>query len=153
MTRRYTTISSGIVQRHCPQIKGPLRVLEPACGSGRLLESMALRGHHVAGFDLNRHQVAYAQKRLKAKGLAVKVWRDGLADFSLPKGQPYDVAHCFVSTFKYVRTERGAVASLRRMAKALRPGGLCLIGIHLTDYAKNPPDHERWAGRRQGIRV
>lgn len=39
------------------------------------------------------------------------------------------------------------------MAKALRPGGLCLIGIHLTDYAKNPPDHERWAGRRQGIRV
>ena len=152
-TKKESRFIEGIVQRHCPQIKGPLRVLEPACGSGRLLESMALRGHHVAGFDLNRHQVAYAQKRLKAKGLAVKVWRDGLEDFSLPKGQPYDVAHCFVSTFKYVRTERGAVASLRRMAKALRPGGLCLIGIHLTDYAKNPPDHERWAGRRQGIRV
>ena len=50
-TKKESRFIEGIVQRHCPQIKGPLRVLEPACGSGRLLESMALRGHHVAGFD------------------------------------------------------------------------------------------------------
>ncbi len=152
-TRKETRFIEGIVKRYGPKVAGPLRVLEPACGSGRLLESLARRGHAVAGFDLNRHQVVFAKNRLKAAGLKGRVWRDGLEAFQLPSIPPFDVAHCLVSTFKYVLTERGAVASLRRMAQALRPGGLCLIGIHLTDYAANPPDHERWVGRRPGIRV
>jgi SAM-dependent methyltransferase len=71
----------------------------------------------------------------------------------VPKGARYDVAHCFVSTFKYVDTEAAAVRSLRRLAAALRPGGLLLLGLHLTDYGRSPPDHERWIGRKPGIRV
>ena len=39
------------------------------------------------------------------------------------------------------------------MAAALRPGGLLLLGLHLTDYKNSPPDHERWIGRQPGIRV
>jgi len=152
-TKKETRFIEGIVRRHGGKSTGPLRVLEPACGSGRLLESLSQRGHVVHGFDLNRHQVAYAKRRLKEQGLTGRVWRDQLEDFTVPKGARYDVVHCFVSTFKYILTERGAVSSLRRMADALAPGGLCLIGIHLTDYAKNPPDHERWIGRRPGIRV
>jgi len=152
-TKKETRFIEGIMKRHGPELAGPMRVLEPACGSGRLLESLAARGHVVHGFDLNRHQVAFARKRLKAKGLKVRVWRDRLEDFTLPKGARYDVAHCFVSTFKYVDTEAGAVRSLRRMATALRPGGLLLLGLHLTDYRNSPPDHERWIGRQPGIRV
>ena len=152
-TKKETRFIEGIARRHGPKVAGPLRVLEPACGSGRLLESLAARGHAVAGFDLNRHQLAYAKDRLKQKGLKAKVWRDRLEGFRVPKAPAFDVVHCFVSTFKYVLTERGAVSALRRMAKALKPGGLCLLGLHLTDYAKNPPDHERWVGRRPGIRV
>jgi SAM-dependent methyltransferase len=152
-TKKETRFIEGIMKRHGPELAGPMRVLEPACGSGRLLVSLAARGHVVHGFDLNRHQVAFARKRLKAKGLKVRVWRDRLEDFTLPKGARYDVAHCFVSTFKYVDTEAGAVRSLRRMATALRPGGLLLLGLHLTDYRNSPPDHERWIGRQPGIRV
>lgn len=152
-TKKETRFIEGIMKRHGPELAGPMRVLEPACGSGRLLESLAARGHVVHGFDLNKHQVAFARKRLKAKGLKGRVWRDRLQDFTLPKGARYDVAHCFVSTFKYVDTEAGAVRSLRRMAAALRPGGLLLLGLHLTDYRNSPPDHERWIGRQPGIRV
>ena len=152
-TKKETRFIEGIMKRHGPELAGPMRVLEPACGSGRLLESLAARGHVVHGFDLNKHQVAFARKRLKAKGLKGRVWRDRLQDFTLPEGARYDVAHCFVSTFKYVDTEAGAVRSLRRMAAALRPGGLLLLGLHLTDYRNSPPDHERWIGRQPGIRV
>ena len=152
-TRKETRFIEGIMRRHGPTLTGPMRVLEPACGSGRLLESLAARGHEVHGFDLNRHQVAFAKARLRAKQLKGRVWVDALEDFTLPKGAAYDVAHCFVSTFKYVRTERGAVSCLRRIARALRPGGLLLLGLHLTDYRRNPPDHERWIGRRPGVRV
>jgi SAM-dependent methyltransferase len=152
-TKKETRFIEGIMERHGPALTGPLRVLEPACGSGRLLESLAARGHIVHGFDLNKHQVAFAQKRLKAKGLKGRVWRDRLQDFTVPPRARYDVAHCFVSTFKYIDTEAGAVRALRRMATALRPGGLLLLGLHLTDYRNSPPDHERWIGRKPGIRV
>jgi len=46
--------------------------------------------------------------KVKAKGLKGRVWRDRLQDFTVPKGARYDVAHCFVSTFKYINTEAGA---------------------------------------------
>jgi SAM-dependent methyltransferase len=152
-TPKETRFIEGIMKKHGPKLDGPMRVFEPACGSGRLLESLAARGHVVHGFDLNKHQVAFAKNRLKAKGLKGRVWRDRLQDFKVPKGARYDVAHCFVSTFKYIDSEAGAVSSLRRMAASLRPGGLLLLGLHLTDYKNTPPDHERWIGRKPGIRV
>jgi len=152
-TPKETRFIEGIMKRHGPALDGPMRVFEPACGSGRLLESLAARGHVVHGFDLNKHQVAFAKARLKAKGLKGRVWRDRLQDFTVPKGARYDLAHCFVSTFKYVDTEAGALGALRRTAAALRPGGLLLLGLHLTDYRNSPPDHERWIGRKPGIRV
>jgi SAM-dependent methyltransferase len=152
-TGKETRFIEGAWRRHGDRPGGCLRVLEPACGSGRLMESLAVRGHVVHGFDLNRHQVAFTRARLKARGLKGRVWRDRLQDFRVPEGAGYDLAHCLVSTFKYIDTEAGAVAALRRMASALRPGGLLLLGLHLTDYRRNPPDHERWIGRRPGIRV
>ena len=152
-TLRETRFIEGIMQRHGPKLTSPMRVLEPACGSGRLLESLSARGHVVHGFDLNKHQIAFAMRRLKEKKLKGRVWRDRLQDFSVPKDAVYDVAHCFVSTFKYIDTEAGALSSLRRMAAALRPGGLLLIGIHLTDYKNCPPDHERSIGRKPGVQV
>lgn len=152
-TAKETRFIEGIMKRHGPKPVGPLRILEPACGSGRLLESLAARGHVVHGFDLNKHQVAFAKKRLKSRGLRARVWLDRLQDFQVPKGARYDVAHCFVSTFKYIDTEAGAVSALRRMAASLRPGGLLLLGLHLTDYRHSPPDHERSRGRQRGVRV
>ena len=53
--------------------RGPLRsVLEPACGSGRMVVELARRGVRVEGFDLNTHMLAAAQAkldRLAARGI------------------------------------------------------------------------------------
>lgn len=152
-TKPETRFIEAVVRKHAPKLKAPLSILEPACGSGRMLESLARRGHRVQGFDCNSHQIRFAKNRLKTAHLKGKIWRDSLEGFSIPKGESYDVVHCLVSTFKYVLTEKGAVSSLQRMAKALRPGGLCLIGLHLTDYRNSKLDHERWIGRKPGIKV
>lgn len=118
-TKKETRFIEGIMRRHGPKLDGPLRVFEPACGSGRLLESLAARGHVVQGFDLNRHQIAFAKSRLKAKGLKGGLGWVRLPDLTVPKGARLDVVHCFVSTFKYVGAEAGAVSALRRMARCL----------------------------------
>lgn len=151
--RPETRFIQAILRKYSPKIAAPFKILEPACGSGRLLESLAKSGHQVHGFDLNRHQIAFAKKRIQDKKLKAKIWRDDLTVFKTPVGARYDCAHCLVSTFKYIVTERGAIACLRRISRALRPGGILILGLHLSDYKVKEDDHERWIGRRPGIRV
>ena len=125
-----------------------VRVLEPACGSGRLVESMARRGCEVAGFDGNDKMLEFAEARLKREGLKARLWQDRMESFTLPAGKSgvFDLAHCLVSTFKYLLTEADAVGNLQRVSDSLRPGGLYFLGLHLTDYARTSCEHERWTG-------
>ena len=133
--------------------KTPLHVLEPACGSGRLVAELANRGHEVSGFDLNENMLDYARKRLAKQKLSAWLWQDRMEDFTLRTKQLFDLAHCLVSTFKYVLTEHGAVSHLQRVAASLRAGGLYVLGLHLTDYSHGGAQHERWVGERDGTHV
>ncbi len=131
------------------------RLLEPACGSGRLALEMAGRGWDVSGFDGNAHMIAFAKERIVKAGLKAALWEDWMQSFTLPKGVrgSFDMAHCFVSTFKYLHTENDAAECLCRVAACLRKGGFFFLGLHLTDYDRNGPEHERWVARRGSIEV
>lgn len=129
-----------------------LRLLEPACGSGRLVAEMVKRGHEVSGFDLNANMLDYARKRLTKKQHAT-LWQDRLENFSLPTKKRFEFAHCLVSTFKYVLDEVGAASHLKHAAAALEDGALYVLGVHLTDYSHDRAQHERWVASRDGIDV
>lgn len=142
--------------KHALQAAGR-RMLEPACGSGRLVLEMARRGWQVAGFDGNPRMIAFAQDRLAQADLqgGARLWEDWMQSFTLPEGVAggFDLAHCLVSTFKYLSSEKHAAECLRRVAAALRPGGLFLLGLHLTDYEAAKESHERWVAGRDGVEV
>lgn len=127
------------------------RILEPACGSGRLISEFARRGYAVDGFDLNENMLQFAERRLVEDDLMAHLWVDPMQSFKTKKR--YDLAHCLVSTFKYLQTEGDAVANLERVAACLNPGGLYVIGIHLSNYARTDYEHERWAVERDGLKV
>lgn len=129
-----------------------LRVLEPACGSGRLLLELARRGHRVAGFDLNPHMLAYARERLARENVTARIWQADLAGFEPPRPRCH-LAFCLVSTFKYLLTESAALDHLRRVADSLQTGGLYVLGLHLTDYTHRRPCHERWVSDKPGLNV
>lgn len=131
--------------------RAPLRVLEPACGSGRLMVEMARRGWRPHGFDLTPEMVSFARERLREEGLEGTVARGDMADFRT-RGR-FDLAHCLVSTFKYLLTEDAARGHLRSVARALRPGGIYCLGFHLTDYARTRGSRERWKVERDGALV
>jgi len=127
------------------------RVLEPACGSGRLLVQMAERGWRVHGFDLEPAMVRYSRERLSERSLKGTVAVGDMASFEV-RGT-FDLAHCFVSTFKYLLDEESAVAHLQRVAAALAPGGVYALGFHLTNYAETKTTRERWHVVRDGADV
>src|SRR5262245_23666194 len=112
--------------------RGGNRVLEPACGSGRLVEEMARRGYAVTGFDANPRMLEFARLRLEDSGLEARLLEGRLEDFRLP-GR-FDLAYCLVSTFKYLLDEDSAFSHLQCVARALKPGGLYVLGFHLTEY-------------------
>jgi SAM-dependent methyltransferase len=124
-----------------------LRILEPACGSGRLMRALATRGHQVAGFDLNEKMLSAARERLNSANCHGTLKRASLETFSL--AGRFDIAHCLVSSFKYILTEEHAVSHLQCIADHLRPGSIYLLGIHLTDYSRKHCEHERWTDQRQ----
>lgn len=127
------------------------RLLEPACGGGRLVVEMARRGYEVLGFDNNRRMVDYVAKRIARGKLSAEVFEADMVDFRLPK--PVDAAFNTFNTFRHLTTDEAALGHLRCVARALRPGGLFILGMHLL-----PPDAsldcvERWRAERGTTRI
>jgi SAM-dependent methyltransferase len=60
-----------------------LNILEPACGSGRLMAELASRGHHVAGVDLSQGMLDFAKKRFKEKSVKGKLIHAQMQKFDL----------------------------------------------------------------------
>lgn len=152
-TPKESAFLDGVWERYGKtRIRRVKRMLEAASGSGRMMEAMLKRGWKVDGFDVNERMVMHAKERLNGEP-GWRLWKDSLMGFEVPKGRQYEVVHCLVSTFKYLLSEAEALASLRRMAEVLAPGGLLVLGLHLTDYARKGCEHERWVEERDGVRV
>lgn len=127
------------------------RVLEPACGSARLMLELGKRGWETYGFDLSPEMIEFSQKRMKKH--PSHLWVDRMESFVVPGKAKFPLAHTLVSTFKYLLTEEHCVAHLQRVADSLLTGGIYVLGVHLTDYSRTKSEHERWAESRDDVDV
>lgn len=125
--------------------------LEPACGTGRLMLELGRRGFDVTGFDISRPSLDYAKKRLEEEELTGEVFEGRMEAFETER--QYDMAYSMVSTFKYILELDDAKNHLRCVAKALKPGGIYILGFHLTHESINEESVERWTGQRGKTQV
>ena len=127
------------------------RLLEPACGSGRLVTELAARGYQMTGFDLSQSALSYLRRRLKRRRLQAETFEAEMSDFRV--GRPVDAAYCTVNTFRHLLTEKAARDHLERIASSLRPGGIYVLGMHLLALDVNEEDVGRWTARRGDTKV
>ncbi len=160
---------TGVFAKHSALPRGakPKRLLEPACGTGRLMYRFGKAGYTVAGNDLNAKAVAFCNARLRRQGLAESAVVGDMSDFTLAnfKGiqaqgfnsrgaKPFDAAFNTINSFRHLPSEAAAEGHLRCIADALRPGGLYVLGLHLTPARGEPEsDEESWAARRGDLSV
>lgn len=104
------------------------RVLEVACGSGRVLVPLARAGYDVVGVDASPHMLALAQGKLDAEGLEADLVRADMRDFDLGQTD-FDLAIVAVKSFAYLTEVDEQLASLERIRTHLRPGGLLAIDL------------------------
>jgi SAM-dependent methyltransferase len=122
------------------------RVFEPACGTGRLLFRLAGAGFQVSGLDLNAQAVKYCNARLRRHQFPASVWMGDMTDFRVRR--PVDVAFNMINTFRHLDSETAARDHLQCVAEAVAPGGLYVVGLHLTPTVGPAMEEECWSARR-----
>jgi SAM-dependent methyltransferase len=135
--------SDWLVERLGP---GCRSVLEPGCGSGRLLEALAARGLEVVGLDSSEAMVTLAQARL---GASAEVVLEDMKSFDL--GRRFDGAVCLVSTVGLLSPD-GLSSHLETIARHLRPGARYLVqqGVFRSDADLW---RSEWDAERNGVRL
>lgn len=121
------------------------RILEPGCGSGRLIVSLAEKGYDVTGFDLSDSMLKFLNKQLAKKKLTASTYKQDMTNFEVDK--PYDVVLNTFNTFRHLLTEDAAESHFHAVAKALRPGGLFFFGLHLLPHYADERCIERWTAK------
>ena len=148
-TRPEADFIEAACRKYCPfPVK---RLLEPACGSGRLVVELAARGYRMTGFDLSRPSLDYLKRRLVRRGLRARTFCGDMADFRLPA--PVDAAYCTFDSFRHLLTEAAARRHLECVADALRPGGIYVLGFHLLPLDASEECTERWTERHGRTQV
>jgi len=152
--RSETRLEADFIEAACGKyglLPPSLRLLEPACGTGRLVTELAARGHRMTGFDLSRPSLKYLRQRLARRKFAARVFRADMADFRLAK--PVDAAYCTFDGFRHLLSEDAARSHLQCVAKCLRPGGIYILGFHLLPLDAAEECIERWTERRGRTQV
>ncbi len=106
------------------------RVLELACGSGRVLLPMARAGHRVVGVDLSGPMLGLARRKLEDAGLATERVRLVEADMrSFALEECFDLAVIAVKSLAYITERVDQQRVLANVADHLRPGGLLALDL------------------------
>lgn len=127
------------------------RAFEPACGTGRLMYRLAQTGIEVCGNDLNEKAVDYCNKRMERLKLKGRAEVQDMSDFEVRK--PFDFAFNTINSFRHLQSEESAIGHLECMSQALKPGGIYVLGLHLTPTRGEATDEESWSARRGQLSI
>ena len=126
--------------------KGNLNLLEPACGTGRLLVPLTKAGYQCTGIDINTNSLKYLQAKLQRQGLEADLLQSDISDFKL--ASKFDLAYCTVDSFRHLLTEKAALSHLASVAHALDVNGIYILGMHLINAKAAPSRIVRWTHSR-----
>lgn len=127
------------------------KLFEPACGTGRLMVRFAKLGFQISGNDLNEKAIDFCNRRLEKYGFAPTGFVADMCDFQLKK--PADAAFNTINSFRHLEKPELAQAHMRCMADAVAPGGLYILGLHLTPATEAEVVEETWTAARGNLKI
>lgn len=128
-------------------------ILEPACGSGRMLEPFARRGVRAVGIDISPQMVALAQERLVATGPSAQVILADMTSFDLV--ETFDGAVCPIDSLACLLDPADTAQHLDSMARHLRTGSRYLVQLELRESADpwSGVEGSSWEEERDDVRL
>jgi SAM-dependent methyltransferase len=129
-------------EAYAAQASGP--ILEPMCGSGRILLPLLARGYAIEGFDASASMLAVLQKKhaTQSQDLA-PVWQQFLQNFG--NGKKYALIIIPFGSFGLVLKADEALSALNTLRNHLAPGGKLIVEIDTVYSSHGPQDVVRSA--------
>lgn len=104
------------------------KILDLACGYGRVTIPVANAGYDITGIDIAPNLVAEAKKQAKKQGLKIRFDLGSMA--LLPyESESFDKIFCLWYSFNHLLTSQEQIRALNEMHRVLRPGGLAFIDL------------------------
>ncbi|MCA8926254.1 MAG: class I SAM-dependent methyltransferase [Planctomycetes bacterium] len=150
LARYYDVLFSWDPQREVDFVLGasarygrgrPGRSFEPFCGAGRLLPHVP----GAVGSDLSQAMLEIARGR-------GPVFRADAARLGLAP-ESFDLAYCLIDSFRHLQREAQAQSHLCAVARALRPGGVYVLGFDVESGRAPAEAQEAWSMKRGGLEV
>ena len=132
------------------------RVLELACGTGRLLLPIAGLGVPIDGLDSSEDVLGVLQRKAEKLGLKeVKLYNQPMENFDLPA--QYDAVFIAAGSFQLLSSKDDALNSLNCVRRCLSDTGFLIMDIFIpwADIAERKRDYYRVtrdASRQDGSR-
>lgn len=124
-----------------------MRVLDLACGHGRIANRLALRGCHVTGLDATPLFLDHARRDAARLHVTVEYLEGDMR--SLPWAQRFDRVINWFTAFGYFDDPDNRRV-LAQIAQALRPGGRVALDLMHRDWLVREFQPERIAAERNG---
>ena len=110
------------------------RVLELACGTGRVLIPCLEAGVPIEGLDITEAMVGYLKEKLAARGLKAEIAAGDMRDFTRP--HRYSLIFIAFNSFLHNLTAADQLATLRCCREHLESDGKLVINIFHPDSRK-----------------
>jgi SAM-dependent methyltransferase len=102
------------------------KVLDLACGTGRVSAIFAERGYSVVGVDISPSMIEVARSKRQLNG--IRYYCQPMQQLSL--GERFDLVICLFDSINYVTEPADVRATFLRVHDHLRPGGLFVFDIN-----------------------
>lgn len=121
------------VERRLTHQEG-IKILDMACGDGRLTLELAKTGYDVTGMDLSEEMLIIAQAEMQEAGVYVPYFQADMRSFKTETS--YDLISIFCDSICYLDSLADLEATFKACYEALEKGGLLLFDIH-SSYQMN----------------
>ena len=125
-------------------------VLEPACGTGRMLRALTGSGFRVTGYDASPVMVQYAKDSIGADKKNVRVVPGEMVSAEIP-GE-FDAAVNSINSIGYLHSDDEIVSHLRTTGSSLREMGIYILHLDFA-HEGEIPDGDFWTLEREGLSV
>ncbi|MFI4937924.1 MAG: class I SAM-dependent methyltransferase, partial [Candidatus Berkiellales bacterium] len=104
-------------------------ILEPMCGTGRLLIPLLEAGFKVHGFDNSPYMLTNCKKRLSERNLYTEIFEASITEFHLP--QLYDGIVIPFGSFQLLYPREIAYKALTKLHHHLKPKGKIMFDMYV----------------------
>lgn len=106
----------------------PKKILEIACGTGKLAHIFFENGYEIEGIDISSEMLKFARKK------RIKCYQKNIINFNLNK--KFDSILCVYDSLNYIREKKDLLSCFKCVKNHLSPGGLFIFDLN-SDYKIN----------------